>query len=86
VNLKKACEILEGRYPTLELSYDLSVQFNLLPRIPVLLLYNDADDEFPANCSVLFERRAEYYLDAECLAMAGRLLFISLKEAESAST
>ena len=44
-----------------------------------IVLFNDADDEFPAQCSVLFERRAENYLDAECLAIAGRLLFTSLE-------
>jgi len=43
------------------------------------MLYNDADDEFPPACSVLFERRAQRYLDPECLAMVGALLFTSLK-------
>jgi hypothetical protein len=86
VDLKKACEILEGRPPTLELPYNVSMQFSLLPRIPLLLLYNDSDDEFPASCSVLFERRAEGYLDAECLAVAGRLLFTSLKETEESAS
>jgi len=82
-NLKEACKDLEGHPPLdLGLSYDLSMQFNLLPRLSVLLLYNDTDDEFPAKTSVLFQRRAENYLDAECLAMAGRLLFTSLKECE----
>jgi len=51
-----------------------------LPRVPVILLFNDADDEFPAQSSVLFEQRAEKYLDPECLAMAGRLLFTRLKQ------
>jgi hypothetical protein len=45
-----------------------------LPRVPLLLLFNDADDEFPAACSVLFERRAAGYLDMECLAMLGMQL------------
>jgi len=31
---------------------------------------------------MLFERRAESYLDAECLAMVGRLLFTYLIKAE----
>jgi hypothetical protein len=31
--------------------------------------------------SSLFERRAERYLDPECLAMVGRLLFTYLKKA-----
>jgi hypothetical protein len=46
-----------------------------------LILFNDADEEFPAQCMVLFERRAENYLDMECLAMVGMLLFEQLKRA-----
>lgn len=38
-------------------------------------------DEFAAHCMVLFERRAENYLDMECLAMVGMLLFEYLKPA-----
>ena len=45
------------------------------------MLCNDADEEFPARCRVLFERRAENYLDMECLAMVGMLLFEYLKPA-----
>ncbi len=69
----------------IEVNYDLSMQFDALPRVPVMLLFNDADDEFPAKSSVLFERRAEKYLDAECLAMVGRLLFTYLKKAVSSN-
>jgi len=43
------------------------------------MLFNDTDDEFAAQCAVLFERRAEKYLDMECLAMVGMLLFEYLK-------
>jgi hypothetical protein len=49
--------------------------------VPVLVLFNDADEEFAARCAVLFERRAEKYLDMECLAMVGSLLFEQLKRA-----
>ena len=80
-NLEEAGKTLGGYRPDIELSYDLSMRFEALPRVPVLMLYNDTDDEFPAKCSVLFERRAEDYLDAECLAMVGRLLFTCLKKA-----
>jgi len=45
------------------------------------MLFNDADDEFSATCSVLFEQRAENYLDPECLAMVGRRLCTNLKNA-----
>ena len=65
----------EGAY-----GHDVSMGFNFLPRIPLLLLFNDKDDEFPASCSLLFERRSENYLDAECLAMAGRVLFDEIKK------
>jgi hypothetical protein len=57
------------------------MQFDALPKVPVVMLFNDADDEFSATCSVLFERRAENYLDPECLAMVGRCLFTYLKKA-----
>jgi hypothetical protein len=78
--LKASCDLLGGYQPFIELSYELSAQFNPLPKIPLLLLYNDADDEFPAHCSILFERRAEKYLDAECLAILGMLLSVYLRK------
>ena len=55
-------------------SYDISVWFYALPRIPVVLNFNDADDMFPAACSILYQESAEYFLDMECLAMTGTLL------------
>jgi hypothetical protein len=79
-NLRQAGENLRGYPPDIEVSYDLSMQFDALPKVPVILLFNDKDDEFPAKSSVLFERRAEDYLDPECLAMVGRLLFTYLKK------
>ena len=55
-------------------AYDLSLMFKALPRIPVLLRFNDGDDEFPAQCSILFRQSAEHYLDMESLAIAGTFL------------
>ena len=54
--------------------YDLSVQFHALPRIPVLLNFNDQDDLFPATASILYQASAECFLDMECLAITGTLL------------
>ena len=79
--MKNACRTLKGYSPDIEVSYDMSMQFDALPKVPLVMLFNDADDEFSATCSVLFERRAENYLDPECLAMVGRCLFIYLKKA-----
>ncbi len=83
--LRAACRRLGGYPPKMQAAYDLSVQFDTLPRIPVILLFNDTDDDqgiiWPATCSLLFEQRAESYLDPECLAMTGRLLYTLLKKA-----
>jgi hypothetical protein len=55
-------------------AYDLSLMFKALPRIPVLLRFNDGDAEFPAQCSILFRQSAELYLDMESLAILGTFL------------
>jgi hypothetical protein len=47
------------------------MEFTALPKIKLLLLFNDSDDEFPASCSVLFQKQAEEYLDPESLIMIG---------------
>jgi hypothetical protein len=79
-DLQSACQGIHGHPPAATFSYDLCMQFNALPKVPILMLFNDADNEFPAQCAVLFERRAEKYLDMECLAMVGMLLFEYLKQ------
>ena len=72
--LEKAGRILGGIEPAITFPYDLNLLIQALPRIPILLLFNDADDEFPADCKVLFEKRTESYLDMECVAIIGMLL------------
>lgn len=72
--LEKSGKLLGGFAPDIELSYDFYMQFNALPRIPVLLLYNDADDEFPAHCSILFKQNADKFLDGESLAILGDIV------------
>jgi len=81
--LEKAVEALNGIRPETDYPYDVAALFAVLPRIPILFLYNDADAHAPAQAFVLFERRAEHFLDAECLAMVGSALFEHLKRAES---
>ena len=78
--LEKAAKALGGRSPDIELSYTLSMKIMALPGIPLLLLFNEEDREFQATCSVLFERRADRYLDCESLAILGRLLFVFLQD------
>jgi hypothetical protein len=47
------------------------MQVPALPRVPLFIVFYDADAEFPATCSVLFERRADVYLDMESLGVLG---------------
>lgn len=79
--LTKASRALKGCFQT-DMPYDLSVRFDALPRLALLLLFNDVDDEFPARCKVLFQRQAEQYLDPESIAMTGSLLARQLKTAD----
>jgi hypothetical protein len=55
-------------------------RFEALPRVPLLLLFIDEDEDFPAQCTLLFQRRAEKFLDMECLAIIGWLLADTLAQ------
>ena len=79
-DLEAACQALGGEAPDLEVSYQVRMRFDALPRVPVVLLYNDEDEEFPSESTILFERRAERYLDMECLAILGWMLADRLAE------
>lgn len=79
--LKLAGHKLGGHPPDMELSYQVVRQFDVLPKIPLLLLFNDEDEEFPAQCSLLFQKKAERYLDMECLAILGWFLADTLIQA-----
>jgi hypothetical protein len=43
----------------------------LLPRIPVVILYWPAEEEFPSKVKVLFDSTADRFLDAESLIFLG---------------
>ncbi len=72
--LEKACEDLGGSMPDMDIACDLCWRFTPLPKMPLLLVFNDADDDFPASASLLFEKRASTYLDAESQAILGHAL------------
>ena len=72
--LAEACKKSDRFSCEEKFSYDLIMQLNALPKISLLLLFNDKDEEFPAECSVLFQKQAEYYLDPESLAMTSAFL------------
>ncbi len=55
-------------------SFDVSMRFPALPRIPFLLRFNDREDQFPAQCSLLFRQSAGAFLDLKALGVAGTFL------------
>lgn len=71
---------LGGKTLVSEFPYDLSVILHPLPRVPVILLFNDQDEDFPAKTSILYESRAHHFLDAECRVMVDWYLLTKLKK------
>jgi hypothetical protein len=72
--LEAGCRHLGGTPCDIGISCDLSYMFEALPRVRIYLVFNDADEDFPADCSLLFEKQAARYLDMECLAMIAMVL------------
>ena len=77
--LGQQCAHLGGRPFATDVSCDLAFEFTSLPQVPIVLLFNDADEEFPSQATLLFQKTAAAYLDMECLAMVGATLAIRLK-------
>ncbi len=69
--LSEAARKLGGIPSEFGATYDLAMQFKALPKIDILLLFNDSDEDFPATCSILYQKQAEDYLDPESLIMVG---------------
>lgn len=69
-----------GAQPVKDASnFDLYVRFDALPRVPIFLQFNAADDLFPAQSALMFYQSAETYLDMQSLfilgtSLAGRLI------------
>lgn len=78
--LKDAIARIGGIEAT-DMPYDLAARISVLPRLPVLLLFNDAEEGFPAEAKILYEQRAPAFLDAECRAMVDYELYRQLKKA-----
>lgn len=72
--LAEICEKVGGSIFENDLSYQVKYRFQGLPKIPVYLLFNDEEEHFPAQCTLLFQRSAGSYLDMESLSILGVLL------------
>jgi hypothetical protein len=73
-DLRQACLDLGGREVEVGVACDYAVRFLALPKISITLLFNDRDEEFAAQCTMLFQRLATGYLDPESLALTGHHL------------
>ena len=78
-DLREAAPALGGTPTAAPFTCDLAMRLPALPTVPLLMLFDDRDEEFPAQCTLLFEDRAAAYLDMECLAMLGMVLASWLK-------
>jgi hypothetical protein len=56
-------------------------KFTVLPKIPVKLAFDEADDDFPVSVQIMLDRTAVQFLEFECLAFMVGCLVRALIEA-----
>lgn len=81
--LEQACEGLGGTPFDTDAACQLAICLPALPRVPIYLMFNDQDEEFSADCRLLFRESAKHYLDMECLAIVGGVLAAWLRRMDS---
>jgi len=58
-----------------------------LPKIPLQIIYNDGDDEFPCEVQILFDKNATRFMEFECLAfLKGCLVRAMIMTAKAGDT
>jgi hypothetical protein len=66
--LKRRCQELGGIETEGKVKADYIYRFNLLPHVPLYLSFWAADEEFDADCRLMFDSGAEGCIDIEYLA------------------
>ncbi len=71
--LEAACRKLGGIKADIKGAHDAAYEFRFFPRYPVLLLFYDAvaEENFPAQCTMLLDRNVHRYLDIESIVVLG---------------
>lgn len=59
---------------------DVAAVWDVLPRLPLLLIFNERDEEFPASARVLFDVTAPDYLPTEDLSVLAEIAVMRLLE------
>ncbi len=72
--LEERCRALGATASLFTSSYDLSMEIRVLPNIPLVINFNDRDEEFPPGCTILYDHTVESCLDMECVAITGATL------------
>ncbi|MEW5723584.1 MAG: DUF3786 domain-containing protein [Thermodesulfobacteriota bacterium] len=72
--LAEAAARLKGESLSAGLGGDVCLRFPLLPKVPLALVFYEADEDFPASARVLYDASAPRFLDLECLAVLGLIL------------
>ena len=76
--LKARLEALGGLAHTGEMRADLVFVVRPFPRVPVLCIFWDKDEEFAASFQFLFDASAPSYLDMESLAATLQYIYLRL--------
>jgi len=73
--LRIACEKLGGKPALMKGTHDAAYAFRLFPRYPALLLFSDsvAEENFPAQCTLLLDSNVHRYLDIESIVVLGEV-------------
>jgi hypothetical protein len=78
--LGERLEAIGGSFYEGGVTGDLVMLLHPLPRVPVLCVFNDADDEFPAAFQFLFDGSAPAFLDLESLAAGLQYVYTNITE------
>ncbi len=79
--LTAASEALGGSPAATQARVDLAQAFPALPGLPLMITFNDADEDFPAEAKLFYDLTAPNFLDLECLAVLGLILVLELEAA-----
>lgn len=63
-----------------DLPGDIAAAWDVLPRVPLLLIFNEADEEFPASARIFFDVTAPNYLPTEDLSVLAEIAALRLLE------
>lgn len=70
-SFEKAAEILGGKPHQLG---DASYLFQALPRVPLLVVFWQGDEDFPSSFQILFDSSSSHYLPTDAFAILGSTL------------